>query len=289
MPERQIIFVLGMGRSGTSAITRVLSLCGARLPGPLLGASDGNLTGHWEPIDAININNAFLSRHGASWYDPTLRLQGEITFSAQEKEAYIEQIRTFIENSHAGSLLVIKEPRIAALAYFWFEASRRASIDAKVVIPIRHPAQVAASLAARDGVSAELANALWLKYNFLAERSSRKMSRVFVEYVNFVSDWRKEVGRISERLAVDLSDADEAAIDRFLDPNLHRQKSCGAPSDILGHSWTSDTYMALSAAARDEPLNLQKIDAMFAAFVACERTFRRSLEDFNRRDLDPFL
>jgi hypothetical protein len=289
MPERQIIFVLGMGRSGTSAITRVLSLCGARLPEPLLGASDSNLTGHWEPIDAININNAFLSRHGASWYDPTLRLQGEIAFSAQEQEAYIEQIRTFIENSHAGSPLVIKEPRIAALAYFWFEASRRASMDAKVVIPIRHPDQVAASLVARDGVSAELANTLWLKYNFLAERSSRKLPRVFVEYVNFLSDWRDEIGRISERLAVDLSDADEAAIGDFLDPDLHRQRSCGAPRDRLGHAWTSDTYTALSAAARDEPLNLQKIDAMFAAFVACERTFRRSLEDFSRRDLDPFL
>lgn len=289
MPERQIIFVLGMGRSGTSAITRVLSLCGARLPEPLLGASASNLTGHWEPIDAININNAFLSRYGASWYDPTLRLQGEIDFSAQERETYIEQIRAFIERCHAGWVLVIKEPRIVALADFWFEASRRASITAKVVIPIRHPDQVAASLAARDGVSAELSNVLWLKYNFLAERSSRHLPRVFVEYLNLLSDWRKEIGRIAERLAVDLSDADEAAISRFLDPNLHRQRSCGKPTDMLGQTWTSDTYMALSAAARDEALNLQRMDAAFAAFVASERTFRRSLEEFSRRDLDPFL
>jgi hypothetical protein len=289
MPERQIIFVSGMGRSGTSAMTRVLSLCGARLPEPLLGASESNLTGHWEPIDAININNAFLSRHGASWYDPTLRLQGEIAFSAEEKETCIEQIRALIERCRAGPLLVIKEPRIAALAEFWFEASRRASVTAKVVIPIRHPDQVAASLAARDGISAELSNVLWLKYNFLAERGSRKLPRVFVEYLNLLSDWRKEIGRISERLAVDLSDADEAAINRFLDPNLHRQRSCGEPSDMFGRTWTSDTYKALSAAARDEPLDLQKIDVAFSAFAACERTFRRSLEEFGQRDLDPFL
>jgi hypothetical protein len=290
MPERQIIFVLGMGRSGTSAITRVLSLCGARLPEPLLGASDSNLSGHWEPIDAININNAFLSRHGASWYDPTLRLQGEIAFSAQEKESYIEKIQAFIEGCCRQSpLLVIKEPRIAALAEFWFEASRRASTTAKVVVPIRHPDQVAASLAGRDGVSAELSNVLWLKYNFLAERSSRKLPRVFVEYFNLLSDWRREIARISERLAVDLRDVDEAAIDLFLDRNLHRQRSCGKSSDMFGQAWTTDTYLALSAAARDEPLNLQKIDAMFSAFAACERTFRHSLEEFRQRDLDPFL
>lgn len=289
MPERQIIFVLGMGRSGTSAITRVLSLCGARLPEPLLGASESNLTGHWEPVDAININNAFLRRYAASWYDPTLRLQGDIAFSAQEKDAYINQIRAFIERAHVGSLLVIKEPRIAGLAGFWFEAVQRASMNAKVVIPIRHPDQVAASLAARDGISAELSNVLWLKYNFLAERSSRELPRVFVEYLNLLNDWRKEIGRIAQRLAIDLSDADEAAIDGFLDRNLHRQRSCGKPSDILGQTWTSDTYTALSAAARDEPLNLPKLDSTFSAFVAFERTFRRALEEFRLRDLDPFL
>jgi hypothetical protein len=289
MPERQIIFVLGMGRSGTSAITRVLSLCGARLPEPLLGASESNPTGHWEPLDAININNAFLRRYAASWYDPTLRLQGDIAFSAQEKEAYIGQIRAFIERSHLGSLLVIKEPRITALAGFWFEAAHQASMSAKVVIPIRHPDQVAASLGARDGISAELSNVLWLKYNFLAERSCRKQPRVFVEYRNLLSDWRRELCRIAEQLAVDLSDADEAAIDGFLDRGLHRQRSDGKPSDIFGQTWTSDTYMALSAAARDEPLNLQKLDSTFSAFVACERTFRRALEEFHQRDLDPFL
>jgi hypothetical protein len=289
MPQRQIIFVLGMGRSGTSAITRVLSLCGAHLPEPLLGASESNRPGHWEPIDAININNAFLRRYAASWYDPTLRLQGDIVFSAQEKEAYLEQIRGFLERSHAEPLLVIKEPRITALSGFWFEAMRGTSITAKVVIPIRHPDQVSASLAARDGLSAELANILWLKYNLLAERSCRELPRVFVEYANLLSDWRKEIDRVAERLAVDLSDADAAAIDRFLDPTLQRQRSCGKPSDIFGQTWTSDTYMALSAAARDEPLNLPKLDATFSAFAACERTFRRAVEEFSQRDLDPFL
>ncbi len=37
-----ILFVLGMGRSGTSALTRVLSLCGGTLPAKLVGANAGN-------------------------------------------------------------------------------------------------------------------------------------------------------------------------------------------------------------------------------------------------------
>jgi hypothetical protein len=58
---------------------------------------------------------------------------------------------------------------------------------------------------------------------------------------------------------------------------------------MLGQTWTSDTYAALSAAARDEPLDLHRIDSMFSAFRASERTFRHSLEDFRQRDLDPLL
>lgn len=280
---RQILFVLGMGRSGTSVMTRVLSLCGAHLPEPLLGASDSNPKGHWEPIDALKLNDAFLSRHGATWYDPTLRLQREVLFDDQEREAFVRQILVFLDACPVDPVVVIKEPRIAALSDFWLEASRRAGFIAKTVIPIRHPDQVAASLAARDGTSFELSSVLWLKYGLLAERSSRGLPRVFVEYPNLLQDWRREVGRISTGLGINLSAADEAAIDQFVDGSLHRHKESGAPSDPFGQSWTADVYAALSAAARDLPLNLQALDAIFSAFAACERTFRVSLGEFYAR------
>jgi len=264
-------------------VTGILSLCGARLPEPLFGASEGNPKGHWEPIDALKLNDAFLFRHGTTWWDPTLHLQNEALFSDQEREALIGQILVFLEACPSGLLLVIKDPRIVALSDFWFEASRRAGLTVKIVIPIRHPDQVAASLAARDGVSFELSSILWLKYNLLAERGSRGLPRVFVEYSNVLSDWRKEIDRISERLAIDLSATDEVAIDSFVDHDLHRQRSSGKPNDIFGQPWISDAYTALSAAARDEPLDTQKIDAIFSAFAACERTFRISLDEFRGR------
>jgi hypothetical protein len=283
MPDRQIVFVLGMGRSGTSAMTRVLSLCGAHLPEPLLGADEGNPRGYWEPIDAVKLNDAFLSRHGATWYDPTLRLQGEAIFDDQVTEAFVRQLQGFLEASTVSPLVVIKEPRIAALSAFWLEASRRAGFATKFVISVRHPDQVAASLAARDGTSLELSSVLWLKYSLLAERSSRTVHRVFVEYSNLLQDWRREVERISDGLAVDFSAADEGAIDRFVDHRLHHHKCSGRPTDLFGQSWTADVYAALSAAARDMPLNIQTFDAVFSAFAACERTFRVSLHEFQTR------
>lgn len=47
-PRPVALFVLGMGRSGTSALTRVLSLCGATLPVGMMGADEGNRRGYLE-------------------------------------------------------------------------------------------------------------------------------------------------------------------------------------------------------------------------------------------------
>jgi hypothetical protein len=272
-----------MGRSGSSALTRVLSLCGGTLPGELVGATDGNPLGHWEPETALALNQHFLSQHGSTWFDPTLRLQGEVAFTAAQRSTYIEQIKAFLAPLATAPVILIKEPRITALADFWFEASRELRLSAAVVIPVRHPEEVAASLAARDQTSPELSRAMWLKYNLLAERESRPYPRVFVEYSALLRDWRAQVSRIAATLSLDLSARDEAAVDRFLRRDLHRQRHGGRIFDLFGHGWISRVHEALSAAARDQPLDTATLDEVFASYRASERAFRVALDDFRAR------
>ncbi len=278
-----VLFVFGMGRSGSSALARVLSFCGATLPGALIEATEANPLGHWEPRDALEINETFLSRHGASWHDPTLRLQGELAFSSEVSAIYLAQIRAFLRAQPATPLLLIKEPRITALSKFWFEAASELGLSIRAVIPVRHPEEVIASLAARDRASPELASALWLKYNLLAERESRSLPRVFVEYANLLRDWRSEVSRIAATLSVDLSVRDERAIDQFLRQDLWRQRHAGEISEAFGIPWVSRAYAALSAASRDEPCDTDALDEIFAVYRACERSFRGALEEFRSR------
>ena len=52
------LFVLGMPRSGTSALTRVLSLCGGTLPAGMMGADSANPRGYWEPRKALHLNDS---------------------------------------------------------------------------------------------------------------------------------------------------------------------------------------------------------------------------------------
>ncbi len=258
-------------------------MCGASLPDGLLGANEGNPTGHWEPLEAVRFNENFLCRHGANWYDPTLRLQSEVAFNDRDREAYLDEIRAFLEACPSHRPVVLKEPRIVALADFWFEAARRTGFSLKMVVPVRHPGEVAASLAARDRISFELSSALWLKYNLLAERRSRGLPRVFVEYSNLLHDWRRETDRMGEALSIVMTDRDDRGIEAFLSADLHREQCAGPPVEVFGQPWMGRVYTALSSAARDAPLNLGALDEIFSAYRACERAFRVSSDEFRGR------
>jgi hypothetical protein len=276
------LFVLGMARSGTSALTRVLSLCGGTLPAGLVGAMADNPAGHWEPRAANYLNEAILQRHGSSAYDPSPRLQEEGGFDAKDKAACIAEIRAFLTTLPAAPLVVIKDPRITVLSGMWFEAARLAGFDVVAVIAVRHPQEVIESVAKRSPASPELSSALWLKFNLLAERHTRGLPRVFVEYANLLDDWRREIKRISAALPIDLDTQDEGAVEEFLKQDLHRQRYCGPVTEPFGTDWVSAVYEALSAAARDEPWDGSAMDRVFEAYRASEHGFRRAFEDFRR-------
>ncbi len=274
-----VLFVLGMGRSGTSALTRVLSLCGGTLPAGVRGADSTNPRGYWEPRAALSLNEAILRRLGSPGFDPSLRLQEEGAVDSEQKSACITKIEAFLTRLPAAPILVIKDPQITVLSGMWFEAARLAGLDVAAVITVRHPQEVIASQAQAGPTSPELSSALWLKYCLLAERHTRTLPRVFVDYANLLDDWRREIERISKALAIDLNARNESAIDEFLTPDLRRQRHCGPVRDCFGTDWMTAVHEALSAAARDEPWDVSVLDGVFEAYRASEHDFRAAFEN----------
>jgi hypothetical protein len=273
------LFVLGMGRSGTSALTRVLSLCGATLPPGMMGADSVNQRGYWEPRASLLLNRAILERHDTAWFDPSLRLSEEGEFDAKEKAGCMAQIGAFLNRLPAAPVVVIKDLQIVVLSDMWFEAARLAGFDVAAVIAVRHPQEVIASHAAAYQSSPELASALWLKGNLLTERQTRGVPRVFVDYANVLNNWRWEITRISRALEIDLNTLDEDAIEEFLTPDLRHQRHCGPVTEPFGTDWMSAVYEAMRAAARDEPWDESVLDRVFEAYRASEHGFRTAFED----------
>lgn len=277
-----IVFVLGVARSGTSALARVLSLCGGTLPTALVGAMPDNPLGHWEPRAANVLNEKILRRFGSSGFDPTLRLQEAGALDAAEQAACVEEIREFIATLPNAPFVIIKDPRISLMTGMWFEAARLAGFDVAAVNAVRHPHEVAASVAQRSVVPPELSNALWLKVNLLTEAGTRGVPRVFVEYVNLLEDWEREMKRVSSALGIDLGTRDESAIEEFLRPGLRHERHGNQVTDLFGADWISTTYETLQAAARDEPWDEAVLDRVFDEYRVNERDFRAVFDGYQR-------
>lgn len=283
MRDNEVILIIGVGRSGTSALTRVLSLCGCALPQRLVGAMEINQKGSWEPVDIWKMNHKFMMQHGTQYTDPTLRLQ-EAQLDAHESEEYIRSVQTcLVERSDEPGPLLIKQPDITEFMELWIEAARRVSVKLKVIIPIRHPSEVFSSMASAHWLkSIELSNSFWLKRNLLAERHSRNLPRLFVDYANLMSDWRNEVGRVSRILSINL-DPNEVAIDQFLTSDLHRNKHSSSIVESFGCSWLTRVHATLSSAARDMPLDIETLDDIYHSYRMNERTFRVAWDEFRNK------
>lgn len=269
---RDVIFVVGMGRSGSSALTRVLSLCGAALPLHVLAPNFGNPTGYWEPALALELNDRFLQAHESSWYDTSLRLQlGRV--ATGETAALVAQAAAMLAGSFEPSgPIVIKDPRISGLLPYWIEAAVVAGLRPVIVHIFRNPDDVAASLARRDDLPAEQSRTLWLKYNLVAERDGRGSARIFISYEDVMKDWEAAVARCTAELGVELTISDDArsAVAAFLSPDLHHHATPdeGPVADDESRL-VSRTYRLLNDAKRTLTAP-SAFDALLSEFTAAE-------------------
>jgi hypothetical protein len=277
-----VLFVLGMPRSGTAALTRVLSLCGATLPDGMIGGRPANPSGFWEPRKTFHLNGTILHRHGSSMWDPTLRLQQEGAFSAEEKTQYTTKIQAFLNTLPAAPVIVIKDLQITALPGIWFNAAQQTGFDTAAIIALRHPQEVIASLTKMaPKAPPELSAALWLKYTLLAEKHTCGLPRVFVEYPNLLDNWHLEVKRISAALNIDLN-PDQDAIEKFLQHDQRHQRHHGPIPEPFGNDWMTTTFGVLQLAARDQPCAIRStLDPILDAYQASEHAFRTALESFH--------
>ncbi|MEM5518900.1 tetratricopeptide repeat protein [Henriciella sp. AS95] len=217
---RQVIFVLGMHRSGTSALTRVLNLLGYSLPENLLPANDANRKGFWEPLDMMRLNQRILDAADRLWYDPKpVDLKGLMSSQSDE---FIQQAAEFLdaETSHAVPS-VLKDPRLSRTLPIWLRGAEQVGITPMALMARRNPVEVAASLQARDGMDLQHGMHLWLSYMLESEINCRDVSRYLIEFDDLIEDWRGTLDEAAAALKLKPpSHAGEtgALIDGFLDP-----------------------------------------------------------------------
>ncbi|MDF2370671.1 MAG: glycosyltransferase [Rhizobiaceae bacterium] len=186
------LLVLGMHRSGTSALTRLLSFAGASLPHSMIASTAGNNTGHWESQELVLTNERILESVGLSWFDWSPLQWHKLTI-LERKIIQADLKRVLKAEFGDQELLVIKDPRICRLATPYLFALEELNYNVVPILAYRHPLEVARSLQARDswpeGRTQIDAMMLWLEHTLEAEEATRDLQRVFVSYDRTLSDW----------------------------------------------------------------------------------------------------
>ncbi|MBV8371297.1 MAG: hypothetical protein JO036_20465 [Candidatus Eremiobacteraeota bacterium] len=275
---RDVVFVVGMGRSGSSALARLLSLCGGVLPRRLLPANYGNPAGYWEPQEALEFNDRFLSAHGSSWYDPGLALQLDPPGLA-DRRRFVEELTGFLAGGFGDDgPLIVKEPRISALLPYWIAAATRLGFAPKFVHLVRAPDEVASSLAARDDLSVAHSYALWLKYNLLAERHARGAPRTFIMYEEMMRDWEAVLARCirDARVGLAITEKTRRQVRAFLAPRQRARSEATRATGVVdpcSAELAGRAHRAFGAAAAGM-VDAFLFDEIWNAYVAHSATIR---------------
>ena len=235
MLPKKVILVLGMHRSGTSVLTRIFNLLGASVSANLMPSTEENPSGYWESIQIAKFNNKLLQSAGTSWKsDSPVPTEW---FNHPDRIHDRKDAKMIIQSEFAGEeLFVMKCPRLCLLLPFWKTVFKEIGIDIFTVLVLRDPFHVAKSLSARAAfpemkaasiVNPNTAALLWLRYVLDAERYSRELPRITVEYDSLTADWQSALKPILAGFIPSFPTTNPipiVQINELLDPSMRRKK-----------------------------------------------------------------
>ncbi|WP_242109620.1 hypothetical protein [Luteimonas aquatica] len=218
------LIVLGMHRSGTSVLARLLNLMGAYFgpEGVSTGANQENPKGFWERRDVRALNDAVLHAVGCDW-DRVLRFDAGALPQAVVAD-FDKRASKLILEMDAHRPWLLKEPRLCLLMPLW-----RKWLEAPVCISIyRNPVEVASSLHRRNGIPIEAGMMLWERYVRSALQGAAGLPEVVVSHRALM----RQPGEAAEALFKQLEEKGVAGlrmpaareVEAFVQDNLYRER-----------------------------------------------------------------
>ena len=278
--KHRALFALGMHRSGTSAMTGVLSCLGVVLGKRLYEAQTGvNERGFWEHADIADTHDSILRVIGSCW-DDILPLRDD-WFCDPKLARFKIKLASYVARDLSGSgLWGLKDPRVCRLLPLWLEILETQDTEPAFVFIVRPPIQVSRSLQKRDGMSHRKAILLWLRHNLEAELWSRHHARVFITFDDLISKTEITLRTIEQFLDLRFPRSIEDAlpdIRSFLSADLRHHDDKEPLEHETLDSLAHDTYALLSGGEMDAP-----------AFRAHAARLRDRLGEYTER-FDPML
>jgi hypothetical protein len=280
-PVRSCVLIAGMHRSGTSALSRVLGILGCTHPKNLVAANPANATGYWESERLSYFNEDILVAAGSSWDDWTNFAPDWVSSPLMGGFAQ-KAIEMYSEEYGDANLTVFKDPRLCRLLPFWLPILRDADITPYVIIPIRNPKEVAASLTKRNGIDHYYSYLFWLRHVLEAEAGSRGVKRAFVTYNDLLESYSLVITSTEEQLGLKwpgLSVRTSEEIESHLSEQHRHERTSDKSllSDLSAPDWLRQTYEILLKWSHDgeDKCDYPKLDAILGELNLSAQRFGR--------------
>ncbi|MBV9571537.1 MAG: hypothetical protein JO056_09895 [Alphaproteobacteria bacterium] len=222
---KKVILVVGMHRSGTSALTGTLVEAGAAFGDTALaaGGRPENPLGLVERTDFMALSERALRLLGCSWHDLS-------EFRPNWDNEQAASIRENFRNTVLADLLkhevsILKDPRLCFLLPLFLPAIPNPA----AVLIVRHPGEVALSLQARNGFPLPFGVALWEAYNRQALLSLQNVPGILVHHRRLLRDTANCIEELVAGLArLDVRGLNAEAAVGHIRPMLHHHRGADA-------------------------------------------------------------
>ena len=252
-----LVFILGMHRSGTSALTGMLAKAGFAVPSDLMPATNANPKGYWESVGIMRVNEDFLAGMESHWTS-SLQLPAGWSQSINSRIWRASLLSIICDSFGGAELPVIKDPRFCTLVTGlepWLESGL---IESTILMPIRHPLEVANSLREAEGIDLNKALRLWIKSIFTTEEATRGYKRKFIVFDELIQKPNKvletclqlvdnKANRETTEGMKNFRDVEQQdALNHataYIDKRLKRQQSAVSEKEITKANYTYNTKL----------------------------------------------
>lgn len=289
--RRNAVIVLGMHRSGTSALARVLNLLGCDVPATLVEKDHFNVTGYWESLRISRLNDQMLESGGSTWHD--WQKFNPDWFESAVADSFAEQAAEALRDEFGKSrLFVLKDPRISVLLPFWRRVFAAMDIEPLCIQTLRDPVEIAGSLGARNGFGITRSLLIWLRYTLEAERGSRDLQRFFTSYDQLLQDPRKLISQSETSLNLLWPRKSERVfgeIANHLSGSLrhHKGKAGEFREPPYATPWVRQVYEMMQSwiVSGENPDDRQHLDAVDMQLTMAARPFGRLVQEMEASTL----
>jgi hypothetical protein len=202
---KQALFVLGVHRSGTSALAGGLHLLGVNLGDNLqTGGPPSSITpGAFINQDIVLVHDILFRDLGCRWDMVGSLPDGWIDTEAADRAA--GKLTRIVERQLLGKdPWAVADPRLCRLMPLWFKVLEPLQIEPRLVHLVRHPHEVARSLNARDEMDLFQGHLFWLVHNRDALRACSERNHVLLTYDQLLADPVTTLQSIATALSIDL-------------------------------------------------------------------------------------